>query len=74
MNAATTIEDDGPLYPDVEVQLTGLDSNAMVLMSAVTQALKRAGYRDAVDPFRREAMSGDYDHLLSTCMRYVNVS
>lgn len=61
-------------FPDVEVQLTGCDGNAFSVMGAVTNALRRAGHRDVVDEFRREAVSGDYDHLLQTCMRWVNVS
>lgn len=27
-----------------------------------------------IDQFRKEATSGDYDHLLQTCMRWVDVS
>jgi hypothetical protein len=59
--------------PDVTVQLTGEDGNAFAVMGAVTRAMKRAGHGDQVDTFRAEAMSGDYDHLLQTCMRWVNV-
>ncbi len=62
------------LYPDVEVQLTGTDGNAFALMGKVQKALRRAGHSDAVDSFLAEAMSGDYNHLLQTCMKYVNVS
>lgn len=62
------------LYPDVEVQLSGEDGNAFILMAAVCGALRRAGYPEAVNEFRMEATSGDYDHLLQTCMRYVNVT
>lgn len=64
-----------PRYPDIEVQLSGTDSNAFALMGRVSEALKRAGAPAAeIDEFRAECMSGDYDHLLQTCMRWVEVS
>ena len=61
-------------YPDIEVQLTGRDSNAFTIMGAVTQAMRKAGC-DTVElnAFRAEAMSGDYDHLLRTCMEWITV-
>jgi hypothetical protein len=63
-----------PKFPDVQVQLTGEDGNAFAILGAVSQALKRAGHREAADEFYKEATSGDYDHLLQTAMRYVDVS
>lgn len=33
-------------YPDITVQLTGQDGNAMIIMSAVSLALRRAGHAD----------------------------
>jgi hypothetical protein len=59
--------------PDVKVQLTGTDGNAFALIGTVSRAMKRAGHGDKVEEFRTEAMSGDYDHLLQTCMRWVDV-
>lgn len=71
-------------YPDCHVQLSGLDGNAFVLMGAVTRTLRRylrdvmglssREAADELDRFREEAMSGDYDHLLQTCMRWVATS
>lgn len=70
-------------HPDIHVKLTGMDSNAMALTGTVVEAIKdaaRAGditreERDAsIAEFRAEAYSGDYDHLLQTCMRWVDVS
>ena len=63
-----------PLYPDVTVELVGQDGNAFAILGAVSKALRRAGYRDAADDFQAEAMQGDYDHLLATCLRYVEVA
>lgn len=64
----------GPKFPDVEVQLTGVDGNAFAIMGAVTSALRRAGHREYIEQFQTEAMSGDYDNLLRTAMRWVDVT
>lgn len=61
-------------YPDVEVQLTGVDGNAFSVMGAVSRALRRAGHADDIEAFHEEAMAGDYDHLLRTCMAWVTVT
>lgn len=63
------------IYPEIEVQLTGTDGNAGALMGEVAQALRH----HRVDPldiqeFRVECLSGDYNHLLTTCMKWVTVS
>lgn len=64
-----------PRYAYIEVCLSERDSNAMVLVGAVSVALRRAGVStDEVSEFIREATSGDYDHLLQTCIRWVSVS
>ncbi len=62
-------------YPDIEVKLIGEDGNAYVILGTVRRAMRRGGVPDAeVDEFTKEATSGDYDHLLATCMRWVEVS
>ena len=62
------------LYPDVTVQLTGEDGNGFFIVSRVRKALEQAGHDEAGAEFMKEALSGDYNHLLQTCMRYVNVN
>lgn len=62
-------------YPDVEVELCGQDGNAFAILGRVARALRQAGVEQAeVDAFHQEATSGDYDHLLQTCIRWVEVS
>lgn len=61
-------------HPDVEVRLSGEDGNAFLIIGKVSRALKRAGYAESAAEFTADATSGDYDHLLQTCMRYVEVS
>lgn len=63
-----------PKYPDVTVQLSGEDGNALLIVSRVRRALQRAGVESAeLTNFSNEALSGDYDHVLQTCMAWVNV-
>jgi hypothetical protein len=63
----------GPKFPDVQVQLSGEDGNAFFIVGRVRKALERAGHREAAVEFFNEALSGDYDHVLQTCMIYVEV-
>jgi hypothetical protein len=62
------------LYPHVKVQLTGQDGNAYMVLGLVSSALKRAGENKGAADFMAEATAGDYDHLLATAMKYVDVS
>ena len=63
-----------PKYP-ITVQLTGNDGNAFAIMASVSRALKDHGVeREEVNTFTQEAMSGDYDNLLRTAMRWVEVA
>lgn len=65
----------GPKYPDVEVQLIGSDGNAFMIMGKVAKALRRHGVSNTeVAEYHEESMSGDYDNLLATAMKWVNVS
>lgn len=75
MKESLTPNPDGtfPRY-DIEVQLSGTDGNAFMVMGAVTRELRKAGVSsDEIDKYREESMSGDYDNLLVTAMRWVNV-
>ena len=64
-----------PKYPEVRVQLTGRDGNAFAILGAVNAALRHAGVSvEERKQFADEATSGDYDHLLATAMRWVEVS
>lgn len=63
------------IYPNIKVQLSGEDGNAFMIIGRVRKAMERAGIAEADrEKFSEEAMSGDYDHVLQTCMRYVDVS
>lgn len=61
------------LFPEVEVELSGQDGNAAVIIGRVAKALRRAGQHEAASRYVDEAMSGDYDNVLRTSMKYVSV-
>lgn len=64
----------GPKYPDITVQLVGRDGNAFAILGRMRSALRKNGVeQEVIDAFYQEAMSGDYNHLLNTCMKWVNV-
>jgi hypothetical protein len=64
-----------PKYPNVRVQLTGQDGNAYAIMGAVSTALRRHGVSaEEIAKYKEESMAGDYDNLLMTAMRWVDVS
>lgn len=63
-----------PIYPDITVQLTGEDGNAFSIIGRVSTVMRRAAIpKEKIDAFRTEAMSGDYNGVLQTAMKYVNV-
>ncbi len=71
-----------PKYPDCKVQLSGTDGNAFAVIGRVQGALRRhlaysmeqGDLEDELAAFYAEATSGDYDRLLQTCMRWVDVA
>jgi hypothetical protein len=62
------------LYPEVEVTLSGTDGNAYAILGKVRKALKAQVGADAAEKYKKEATSGDYDHLMSTTFKYVTVN
>jgi len=62
-------------FPDAFVQLSGADGNAGAIMGSVTRELKRVGAsKDDISAFRIECLSGSYDELLRTVMRWVETA
>ena len=58
----------------IHVKLVGEDGNAFYILGKVVKALRDGGYgQDFIDEFLTEAKSGDYYHLLATCMEVVEV-
>lgn len=73
----------GVKYPDCTVQLTGTDGNAVAIFMKVARELKyylvneqdwaSEDARREAEAFKAEATSGDYDNVLATCHRWVDV-
>lgn len=64
-----------PLYPDVVVKLSGCDGNAFSIIGMVQSKMRMAKIpQEKIDDFVSESMSGDYNKLLQTAMKYVTVS
>jgi hypothetical protein len=62
-------------YPDIEVEISGIDGNAFSIMGTVQKALRRAGVsKEEQDQYFEEATSGDYDNVISTTMKWVSIS
>ena len=62
-----------PHYPEIEIELTGVDGNAFAIIGACRKVARRKLTKEQLEEFQNEAMSGDYDNVLQTCMRYFNV-
>lgn len=62
-------------YPNITVELTDNDGNAFAILGLVRRAMLQAGVpQSEIAEFMGEATSsGDYDQLLQTCLRWVNV-
>lgn len=69
----------GPRY---EVGVAPIDGNAWNIMGATTATLRRVlrerGWASGdiaaeLDKYRKEAMAGNYDHLLQTTMAWVDL-
>lgn len=75
MNLAPTPDLAGPVrYPKIKVQLTGKDGNAFFVLGQVRTALRNAFVsQDEREAFMTEATKGDYNDLLATCMKWVDV-
>ena len=55
---------------DIPVRLVNEDGNAFAILGRCYQALVRSRRCDLWDEFRKEATSGDYNHLLATVCDY----
>lgn len=75
MNMAPIPNLAGPVrYPSIKVKLLGEDSNAFNVLGRVRDALRRAFVpQSEIDEFMKEAMSNNHDHLLATCMKWVEI-
>ncbi len=65
---------EAPKYPEIEVRLVGEDGNAVSIMGRVANALRKAGVsQEEINAYLDESMSGDYDNVLRTAVKWVSV-
>ena len=63
-----------PKYPDITVELVGQNGNAFNILGICLRAMREADLpQEERDAFEKEATSGNYDHLLATCVKWFNV-
>jgi len=61
-------------YPNIKVVLVGHDGNAYSIMGRVSNALRKAHVpKKEIDKYLEESTSGDYNNLISTVTKWVNV-
>lgn len=64
-----------PTSPTTSSDLVGVDGNAFAVMGTTSKLLTRAGAtREFTNAYMKEAMSGDYDHLIATSVAYLDSS
>ena len=57
-----------------QVELTGRDGNAFVIIGACIKAMRRSGWNaEKIADVQKEMTSGNYDHLLATAMKHFDV-
>lgn len=63
---------DAPKYSEIVVPLVGEDGNAVAIMGRVANAMREAGVpQEEINEYLDESMSGDYDNLLRTAIKWV---
>lgn len=52
------------------VAMVGQEGNAFAILGRCRKAAKKAGWtKEQIEDFRKEATSGDYDHLIQTVIK-----
>lgn len=58
-----------------KLRLSGQDGNAFMLLGLARRAARKAGWDDARwGAVQKQAMAGDYDHLMITLMEHFDVT
>ena len=62
-------------YGNISVDLSRQDGNAFAVMAKVSGALRKGGASDnEIERYLAESTGGDYDNLLRTAMKWVNIT
>lgn len=63
-----------PKYPRTAVQLTGESDHPISIVMRTKGELRRDGVdENSIAEYQQEALSGDYDNVIQTTMRWVTV-
>ena len=61
-------------YPNIKVKLVGCDGNAFSILGHCLAAMRSSGLpKTELDEFKKQATSGDYNNLLSTCLEWFSI-
>jgi hypothetical protein len=61
----------GPKYPNILLHMVGENGNAFAILARANRAMREARLTaEEKAAFNVEATSGDYDHLVQTCIRW----
>jgi hypothetical protein len=64
-----------PKYPNISVSLSDIDGNAFNIMANITKALRKNDVSDEqIEQYLAESTASDYNNLLSTASKWVNIS
>ncbi len=56
-----------------KLEMVGHDGNAFSILARATRAARKAKWtEEQIESYKKEAMAGDYDHLLMTTMDWFN--
>lgn len=60
--------------PKPKIKLVGEDGNAFAILGRCRRSLQKAGAtNEQIQEFLDEAKTGDYDHLLQTCIKWFDM-
>ncbi|MCR8549240.1 hypothetical protein M4578_15485 [Salipiger sp. P9] len=59
-------------YPNINLQLSGVEGNALAILARCAHAARKAGLdRDQIARFRSKATSGYHDDLIQVALRWL---
>ena len=63
-----------PKYPNIKIKIVGCDGNAFSILGRCFAAMRSSGLsKTELDEFKKQATSGDYTNLLSTCLEWFDI-
>ena len=61
-------------YPGIQVQLVGTDGNAFTIIGKIMREMRNHGVNEKeINKYKKDSMSGDYDNVLRTAIKWVDI-